>query len=358
MQYRAKWIAIKEIKYDYTLSKKFIEIDEPIDFISTVTNESYRIMTSIRMVEVMPKGAKLFNKKIYSDEVSHGLVHDRYYSKISLTARSKLKRKLELTFHHRGRHVFRGAEVRNNEFLGFGEKNEHHHQLREVVVLPKAIESPQFQEIMGGFLGDLSVQRFIVEDPILTIGIREYTGREPLKQMAWTHTARKGRMMVKQFDYTTEMIVTVFLDVSAVRGKTLSKSQFENCYSLARGVCQYLLRYKIHFEFVSNAVEYGGNEQGMERLGSSHLSLILEKLGRAGYGTSRSYESIIESLTVEQEKDRALVVITPRRDYDKQKLAEDLKEKTGGLLFFIHAEDFGDESHGKFGETFNWEGSA
>ena len=349
MQYRAKWIALKEIKYNYTLSKKYIEIDEPVELKSTVTNESHRLVTSIRMVEIMPNSARPFTMKVYTKEDSRGTDFVRYNSSLSLTARSIFTRKIKLTFHHRGRYVFRGAELSSGgDFLGNLEKH-HFNELREVVVLPKAMESPQFQEIMSDFLGDISVHRFIVEDPILTIGIREYTGREPLKQMSWIHTARMNQMMVKQFDYTTEMVVTVFLDVSVVRRKTLRKAQFENCYSLARGVCQHLQRHKISFEFVTNTIEYGGNERDTETLGNLQLNLILEKLGRAGYGTRRSYESVIESLSVEQEKDRAMLIITPRRDHDKQKLAESFKARTGGTVFFIYGEDFG--------ETSEWEGS-
>ena len=344
MQYRSKWLALKEIKYDYTLSKKFIEIDEPIELVSTITNESYRFVTAIRMVEVMPNSARPFTMRVYTQEDSLGTDYVRYNSSVYLTARSEYKRKIKLNFHHRGRYVFRGAELSSgSDLLGYKEKL-HFNRLREVIVLPKAIESPQFKTIMSDFLGDISVQRFIVEDPILTIGVREYTGREPLKQMSWTHTARMNQMMVRQFDYTTEMIVTVFLDVSAVRKKTLTKAQFENCYSLARGVCQYFQRHKISFEFITNITVYGRNERDMDRLGNSQLSLIVEKLGRAGYGTRQSYDSMIESLSVDQEKDRALLIITPRRDDDKQRLAESFKEKTGGMVFFIYGEDFGETS--------------
>ena len=48
-------------------------------------------------------------------------------------------------------------------------------------------------DVLSGFLGDVSVRRFIYEDPVLTTGFREYTGREPMKHISWTQSARGPR---------------------------------------------------------------------------------------------------------------------------------------------------------------------
>jgi len=343
MQQYSKKNALKGIKYDYQFSKKLIEIGEPVELISIITNESRRFISFVRMVENFPKGIQALNKKVFIRKATIGLGYWSYNSSIYLMARSRLQRKLKLTFNKRGRYVFRGATLHGGDFLGLSEKRKKFELSRELIVYPKLIDAPQINEIMGGFLGDISVRRFIMEDPILTVGTREYTGREPLKQMSWKHTARTNQMMVKQFDYTTEMVVTVFLDISAVKGKTLTPQQFENCFSLARTVCQYLEQKKIPFEFVSNATIEGINndeQRLLKGLGKAHLRSILERLGRAGYGTRESYESVIDKLALNQEQNRSTVIITPQRDVGKQRLAEKLQEKTVGALIFIYGEDF------------------
>jgi len=337
--------ALKGIKYDYRFSKKLIEIGETTEIISTITNESRRFVPFIRMVEALPKGVRTLNQKVFIREDTMGLGHLSHNSSVYLLARSKLQRKLKVTFDQRGRYVFRGAELRGGDFLGLTDKREKYLEFRELIVYPKKIEAPHLQEILGGFLGDISVRRFIMEDPILTIGTREYTGREPLKQMSWKHTARTNQMMVKQFDYTTEMVVTVLLDISTAVGKTLTPEQFENCFSLARTVCQFLDHQKIPFEYVSNAISEGLQiEEGrlilIQSLGKAHMRAILEQLGRAGYGTRVAYESAIENLDLNQEQNRSTIIITPRRDPTKHRLAQKLKEKTTGALIFIYGEDF------------------
>jgi len=335
--------SLNGIKYEYRFSEKLIEIGETTELISTVTNESRRFVSFIRMVEALPKGIRTLNRKVFIREDTLGLGHLSYNSSIYLMARSKLQRKLKITFDKRGRYIFRGAELRGGDFLGFTDKRKKFLDLRELIVYPKEIEAPQLQEVLGGFLGDVSVRRFIMEDPVLTIGTRDYTGREPLKQISWKHTARTNQMMVKQFDYTTEMVVTVFLDISTVKRKTITSEQFENCFSLARTVSEYLKQKKIPFEFTTNAIIEGlGAEvrRLIQSSGAVQLRSIFEQLGRASYGTRESYESVLEKLTLKHEQNRSTIIITPQRDQVKYRLAEKLKERTTGALIFIYGEDF------------------
>ncbi len=70
--------------------------------------------------------------------------------------------------------------------------------------------------MLGGVIGDISVNRFIFEDPMLTVGFSEYTGREPMRDISWTQSARLGRMMVKNYDHTVDLSVTILLNVQSV----------------------------------------------------------------------------------------------------------------------------------------------
>jgi uncharacterized protein (DUF58 family) len=295
------------------------------------------------MEESLPRGVQVLNEKVDVREDMLGRL--RYNSSIYLMARSKLNRKLEIKFTKRGCYLFHGANILGGDFLGLTERNVTFRQFREVVVYPKAITAPRLQEIMGSFLGDISVWRFIMDDPILTIGAREYTGREPLNQLSWKHTARTNQMMVKQFDYTTEMIVTVFLDTSDVEGSTLEEYELENCFSLARSVCQYLQQKNIVFEFVSNS-QIEGSASDQQRLsggvGKAHLCSILERLGRATYQTIEPFDEMINKLAKSQEKNRSTIIITPKQDDDKQRVAKKLNEQSTGKLIFMYGSDFDD----------------
>lgn len=346
IQILSKEGSLKGIEYDCQFSKKLAEVDEQIELISTITNQLRRIRSFIRLQEEFNgDDIQFLSKNIKFHKI--GLDGWVYHSTFYLTPRSKRRRKLKISFPKRGRYVFREARLYLGDFLGFESRREDFRVFKEVVVYPKLIESVHLQTLMGGFLGDISVRRFIMEDPILTIGTREYTGREPLKQMSWKHTARTNQMMgnhqlmVKQFDYTTEMVVTVFLDISKTKGKTTSSEDLENCFSLARTASQYFEQKKIPFEFVTNAFIAGIQTNRTEQsLGKAHLRLILEKLGRATYETTATYEAMIDNFMTSHEKNRSIIIITPQREVTKQILAEKLQERTMSPLTFLYGEDF------------------
>lgn len=58
--------------------------------------------------------------------------------------------------------------------------------------------------MLGGFLGELSVNRYLYEDPILTAGYRSYTSGDPMRSIAWKQSVQGQGLMVKKWDYTTE----------------------------------------------------------------------------------------------------------------------------------------------------------
>ncbi len=66
----------------------------------------------------------------------------------------------------------------------------------------------------GALLGDISVRRWIVDDPpLMTIGIREYTGNEPERYIHWPSSMKHNKLMVKNFDFTTDNSVLIALNM-------------------------------------------------------------------------------------------------------------------------------------------------
>lgn len=341
--------ALKGIRYDSRLSKKMIEPEEEVELISTVTNESRRFVPFVRMVENLPKGVRPLSKNVQVKEDFLGLGNFSFNSTIYLMPRSRVKRKLRLTFPKRGHYLFQGAELHGGDFIGFFEERKPFKELNELIVYPNPLESPQLHTVMGGFLGDISVRRFMMEDPVLTIGAREYTGRESWNQISWKATARTNKLMVKQYDYTTELVVTAVLDVSPAVGKVIHDEEFERCYSLMRSVCQYLEKKNIEFDFASNA-RLAGMDRDKKHLqsgvGKQHLRGILELLGRASYGTFQTFEKTLESVILPQASARSVIWVMPQRDPYKEKAIQEAFDHSGSQITFIYGEDYYDISQG------------
>ena len=330
--------ALSGIEYKYAPSELLVEPDEQFEVVTTLTNTSRRFIPFIKLDESLPdhafvqtEGAEL--RTDYKGKVRH-------LSTLYMMPRSRLTRGVTVSLPKRGLYLLPGAELRGGDFLGLNENSREYPINEEIVVYPQMSGAPEVSDVLGGFLGDASVRRFIMEDPVLTVGSREYTGREPMKTISWPHSVRMGKLMVKQFDYTLEPTASVLLDVEANDAFIGYQETIEECFSIARTVCQELETRGIKYDFLTNAHTSGALSHWSymgEGLGRRHLLTILEGLGRASYGHIEPFSKTVEKAIALQDGYKSVIVITPEITPESRLLIDRLQAHTGGIVTAIPA---------------------
>lgn len=327
------------VRYDVRLTAQLVEPGEEFKLITTVRNSSRRFIPFIRISEYVPRDI-VVDAKLYTSGFDES--HAKLNSTIYMMPRQKMTRRLGVSLPRRGRYVFEGATLYGGDFLGLSERLRFAKLEREAVVLPKRIAADDFNQALGGFMGDISVNRFILEDPVLTLGFREYTGREPMKQISWPVTARTGRMMVKNYDHTLDVTVSVVLNIDSVIQGVDCHEYMETCYSMARSVCEMLEDRRITYAFSTNARavnQLGPWEYVSDGLGGSHLAAILEGLGRATYASRASRHALMDDVRRRAESGRAHIIITPTaRDFDRHEI-DQLANCSGANVLVMTAEE-------------------
>ena len=154
----------------------------------------------------------------------------------------------------------------------------------------------------GGEMGHMSVRRFILDDPTMLLGYREYAGREPMKQISWMQSAKVGRLMVRQNDFTTDRLAVVMVNMDSSQ-----RAVMENCLKLVRTVCEQLEAAKIPYELMSN----GDLRSVPEGIGRSHLFFILRRLGLSRLAGFTTFESLVERCVRRRRSNCSYIVITP-----------------------------------------------
>ena len=330
------------VKYDVKLSNHLVEADQEFDLITNVRNSSGRFIPFIRISEFVPRDINV-NARLYTSGFEESRA--RINSTIYMMPRQKMTRRLKASMSARGLYIFEGATLYGGDFLGIAERPRYNRMRRELIVLPRRVATDDFKETLGGFMGDISVNRFIMEDPVLTLGFREYTGREPMKQISWPVTARMGRMMVKNYDHTLDITVAVVLNVDSVYYGLEAQPYIEKCYSLARSVCEMLEDKHITYSFCTNAVavgQMGAWEYVSDGLGSSHLATILEGLGRANYRHRVTRDDLMDTVRRQAEAGRAHIVITPScQDYSQREI-DRLANYSGANVLLLKGEEVAD----------------
>ena len=338
--------ALKGVDFHYEPSLFMAAPGERFELITTVSNHSWRFIPYVRMSESIPKLTKIhaFGVIISQGEVRGEVKH---VSKFYLMPRSRLIRKATVSISARGRYIFPGALLRGGDFLGLSENVMEFKSFNELIIYPDIIPGDYVSNVMGEYFGDLTVRRFIIEDPILTAGFLEYTGRESMKSISWTQSAHSGQLMVKSYDYTTEFSVSIVLNVETQAGEVTDKL-IELCFSICHQVCRDLNNKKIRFDFFSNISVYGssGNWGYIgEMSGTNQLRSILEGLGRASYNTYESFDKLLDRVLrkLRMSEERSIIFIVPE---SKDETVIRLKGRGKGRDLIISAEAVKGETGG------------
>lgn len=306
------------VSHVYNPSKSIVEPEEVFQILSTVTNTSLRFISFLEVRESIPPEIE----KVPGMEEKYSLF---------LMPRQCFHHITDVKALKRGCYYLSGALIKGGDFLGISENFLSVPQRREVLVIPPLYSEFRLKDTVGGFLGDISVNRFIMEDPVLTMGFREYTGREPMKMISWSQSAKNRRLIVKKYDYTLELVVTVILNVECHVDKETAPV-IEDCFAIARTVCEYLEEKHIKYSFATNANITGTIstwDSIPDGLGSAHLMKILEGLARASYGYVRPFKSILNKAYKNTEQGRSHIIITPKLTDDYRHSISKLRDFTG-----------------------------
>ncbi|MBQ7144680.1 MAG: DUF58 domain-containing protein [Oscillospiraceae bacterium] len=221
--------------------------------------------------------------------------------RLRLRPHSRRSGRLRFAIGRRGLHTLGKLYLETGDYLGVKSAVKTVEPKVRVICTADRAEPGEDTEPLGGLLGTRSVRRFLHEDPCLVAGYREYTGREPMKRIAWTQTARTGQWMVKQPDYTAEADVAVLLNMDGGVGPGM-----ERCLALTRAVCETLEERKIPYLLRSN----GDLRDAGRGLGRGHLFPILRGIGLSRLACYRSFSTLVDRCVAENAGERGFVVVT------------------------------------------------
>ncbi len=289
------------LTYRLTVPAKDYEIGEEIPISSVVENNKLLAVSYLRVDEFLPAHFGEV-KNVYS---------------LFIRPFQRVKRTYKIQGEKRGLHKINKAWLELGDFVGFKSGLRVVAMNEEIVVLPRKLELAESIAPLGPFGGDISVRRWIIDDPLMTIGIREYTGNEPQRFIHWPSSVKHGNLMVKNFDFTSDNSVLVILNVEGTKPswKPIEEELLEEAVSLARGVLEEFEELKIPYGLATNAY----NEQSGDwdyyyhaGLGAGHLGTLLHTLGIIHFRVPGFFENTLRDIRRKKGNYTTVVIVTPR----------------------------------------------
>jgi hypothetical protein len=323
-----------KVGLDCNISALFTEPGAAFKVQTEVTNGSIVPVSYLAIWEIYPAVA------VIPEDMTFHNRHDGLHIKkvCRLGARQRRKLILETSIKKRGVHLFKGDTLQFGDFLGIREFSKNILLSREIVVYPEKLECPNLTDALGKFCGDVAAKRFLIRDPILTVGTREYTGREPMKEIHWLQSAHRGELMVKEFDYNRQLSVSVLMSVEGC--DSWNEETLDECCAVARTVCETLVEAGAALNFFTNArlKRKADKEVWKCEVSFGYTGALLEGLGRATSYSCGTLEKLLEYALHESDFDAAFVVILPEGERRGEEAAYRLRSSTGQEVLVIKAD--------------------
>lgn len=300
----------KHLVFGYDYNKTLVEPEQKITLTSTVRNTSGLPVMYVGMSQFFPDDITLVEDPQYLDaRVTRRFGEYSTKYNLFLPPHRQFTAQIHFALPKRGVYTLGKYYVENGDYLGLRCQIQSGELKKRIVVMPAKSENFEAIQALGGYIGDISVRRFILEDPILTVGCRDYTGHEPMKSIAWVQTARTGRMLVKQYDHTVEASATVLLNLEGG-----SEEDREECLRLTRSTCEELEKNRISYDFYTNGDLYlpqrtlSWQAQG---LGKQHFNTVMYGLGTSHCRNLTAFSDLAERCLKSRRPKNGYILITP-----------------------------------------------
>lgn len=220
---------------------------------SVVSNHGRRPSLPMRVEERFPKGLQVMEAEQYDVQVLKN-EHRIYTSTVVVRGRQQVKRYLRASIPARGAYRFDFADFYAGDFLGLHEYRFRRDNDHTVVIYPPKISDERLLETFSNAVDEIARRKQLLEDPLSVCQYRDYTGREPMRQISWKQSAVRNRLIVKEFDPVWQHAVTIVLDLQYHGDFEHHRRRQEFCFSLARTLSELLEQRFIGYQLITNAM--------------------------------------------------------------------------------------------------------
>lgn len=233
-------------------------------------------------------------------DISEGQYNQNHKSFFSLMPWTKIVRRHYVTAAHRGVYRLGTVSMTSGDLLGNNTVVGSFPLHGGLVVYPEPLDVFDMSLPVQTWMGDMIVRRWIVEDPFLVSGVREYRDGDPLKNIHWKASARSGSLQVHRRDATADYRIKIYLNIEdheLMWNMATRPEPVEHGIRLAAGVASHLLSQGMEIGLGSN----GSLEEESNELidipisgGSEQLNLIYESLARLELNRVLSFHDYLE----------------------------------------------------------------
>lgn len=292
---------LKNIRYKRFFSKPAVFAGEKVDLKEIIENDKILPVPWVRLASRMDPSLvfqKQRNLKVESGEFLSSL--------FSLMPYQKIIRTHEVTCMRRGYYYFREAQVTSGDLMGLVKKYENVEAESTLLVYPKIHPIKELPIPSHQMQGDYFVRRWIVEDPFINAGVREYQAGDSLRSVNWKASARAQTMQVNKKDFTADYRLMIYVNFDRdedIRLPINEEELIEKAISYAASIASYTTAKGIPTGFGCNGYLYvpgetkGDRKKSVRtepRTGKAHFYQLLKTMAMLKIDRSMPFHMFLQ----------------------------------------------------------------
>jgi len=287
--------AFKKLKYDCSFSKEEAYEGERIELNEALSNYKWLPVPWVKTEIITSRWLNFAGEQ---SEVTHDA---RYVPSFFFArGRKKMKRSWNVLCEKRGYYTVDRVTVVASDLFGTSCGSMPVDVGAKLLVLPATVDlSGMF--ISSRYLqGDHVVRRQLVTDPFRISGVREYSPSDPMKNIHWLSSAKTGRLMVKNEEYTTRQNLTVVLNMQSIKNekfKVVNNEGIENAIRVVATLLENTLEGNLPVRLMSN---YSEEERGHncmdtgENWGQWYVMELFRQMAKMNMTSDMDFEMYLE----------------------------------------------------------------
>lgn len=330
--------ALKKVNYERYFSEKRVFAGEKVNLVEILGNSKLIPVPWVRVESRIPSELKF--KAQENLEIALELFHKSLFF---LGGYSRITRRHEITCTKRGYYDCSKASIAAGDLFGLATARRDYEGDAKLYVYPAIPRPEDMPDSALKWQGDVTVRRWIMPDPMLVNGIREYRPGDSRKDVHWGATARTGSLQVKTHDYTVSPRVLLCMNCQ-INDQLVGAMQpqdvefLENGVNISAALAAWCCDNGIDAGFCSNGenrARHGETLYVAPGTGEAKLNEILEALAVLNIKMLKGFHATMDELINAGTTEMDIVIVSAYWSDSLETRAETLR-KMNNSVSWVH----------------------
>ena len=207
-------LSLRRLDYERRFDKLRAFPGETFEMTLRVTNRKLLPLSWLEICDSIPTALPLTEGMLVPTHIPQV---SNLTAVFSLRWYERINRRYKLQCRTRGFYTLGPADIRSGDIFTLFESHENRQERTRLIVYPYVWPLEDLGFPAKEPFGDLKAHRRLFQDPLRTIGVRDYHPEDSLRHIHWKATARLGELQVRTFEPTTSLNLVVLLNVATFK---------------------------------------------------------------------------------------------------------------------------------------------